>query len=110
MNFAVIEACIAEAIDPDDRRGAPRTVVALDARIRPFGAEGSAAAVLNLSATGFMAETAGEFVVGARVWLILRDRERSTAIVKWTDGNRLGAEFVAPLALAFVQGQGLPES
>jgi hypothetical protein len=52
-----------------------------------------------MSETGFMAETDGHFEVGSRVWLILPGRERASAVVKWTAGDRLGAEFAEPLSL-----------
>jgi hypothetical protein len=46
-----------------------------------------------------MAESAGEFEVGSRVWLMLPGRDRASAIVRWTAGNRLGAEFAEPVSL-----------
>jgi hypothetical protein len=55
--------------------------------------------LLNVSETGFMAETAAEFEVGARVWLILPGRERANALVRWSEGNRIGAEFAEPMLI-----------
>jgi hypothetical protein len=46
-----------------------------------------------------MAESNGEFEVGSRVWLMLPGRDRASAIVRWTAGNRLGAEFSEPVSL-----------
>ena len=46
-----------------------------------------------------MAETDGEFDVGSRVWLMLPGRERANAVVKWVAGEKLGAEFAAPISL-----------
>jgi hypothetical protein len=47
-----------------------------------------------------MAVAEGHFDVGARVWLILPGRrERANAVVKWTAGDRLGAEFAEPVTL-----------
>lgn len=100
MNFAMIEARIAEALDTDDRRRSARVPVAIDARVRPLGEEGSEARIINMSDTGFMAETDDEFEVGSRVWLIMPGRERANAVVKWIAGRRLGAEFAQPLQLA----------
>jgi len=55
--------------------------------------------VVNISETGFMAETDGEFEVGTRVWLILPGRDRANALVKWTAGHKMGAEFAEPITL-----------
>ena len=46
-----------------------------------------------------MAESEGRFEVGSRVWLMLTGRERANAVVKWTAGNKLGAEFAEPISL-----------
>ena len=68
-----------------------------DARVRELGSEGSDARILNLSDTGFMAESGEEFEVGARIWLLLPGRDRAAAVIRWTAGNRLGAEFAEPV-------------
>jgi hypothetical protein len=94
-----IDARIAEQHPSDDRRRAAREPVEVDARLRELGSEGTEATVLNISTTGFMAETAGEFAVGARVWLILPARERANAVVRWAEGKRIGAEFAEPIDL-----------
>jgi hypothetical protein len=102
MSFVSIKARIAE-IESDERRRAPRVAVGLDAKMRELGASGIEARVLNISETGFMAESDGAFEVGSRVWLMLPGRERANAIVKWIAGDRIGAEFAEPLSL-----EGLP--
>jgi hypothetical protein len=102
MSFVSIKARIAE-IESDERRRAPRVAVDLDAKMRELGASGIEARVLNISETGFMAESDGAFEVGSRVWLMLPGRERANAIVKWIAGDRIGAEFAEPLSL-----EGLP--
>jgi hypothetical protein len=99
MNFSMIRARIAEVDDHDERRRFRRRSVALDAKMRELGASGVEARVLNISESGFMAEAEGEFEVGSRVWLILPGRERANAVVKWTAGDRLGAEFAEPISL-----------
>ena len=38
-----------------------------------------------------MAETDGEFEIGARVWLMLPGRDRANAVVKWVAGDKIGA-------------------
>ncbi len=98
MKVSMIKARIANAVDPTDRRRSPRLPVEVDARVRELGSEGSEARVVNLSDTGFMAESTGEFEVGSRVWLILAGRDRASAVVRWTAGNRLGAEFSEPVS------------
>lgn len=103
MSFSMIKARIAEAPDPGDRRRMPRVPVELDVQMRELGSSGVEARVLNISETGFMAETGGHFEVGSRIWLILPGRERASAVVKWTAGDRLGAEFAEPVSLGDLQ-------
>jgi hypothetical protein len=94
----MIKARIAEA-DPTDRRREPRYPIDVEGKVRELGAEGSEARILNISEKGFMAESAGEFEVGSRVWLMLPGRDRASAIVRWTAGSRLGAEFADAISL-----------
>ena len=97
MSFSMIRARIAE--DDSDRRRAARHSVELDAKLRELGESGVEARVLNISASGFMAESEGNFEVGSRVWLMLPGRDRANAVVKWTAGDKLGAEFAEPISL-----------
>ena len=99
MSFSMIKARIGETPDPAERRRASRLPVELDARVRELGTEGVEARVLNISESGFMAETEGEFEVGSRVWLMLAGRNRVNAVVKWVAGDRIGAEFAEPMPL-----------
>ena len=39
------------------------------------------------------------FEVGARVWLMLPGRARANAVIRWTAGDKLGAEFAQPISL-----------
>jgi hypothetical protein len=107
MSFSMIKARIGETPDPMERRRTSRFPVELDARVRELGANGVEARVLNISESGFMAETDGEFEVGARIWLMLPGRGRANAVVKWVAGDKLGAEFAAPLSL---EGLGTSEN
>ena len=91
-----IKARIAED-DSDERRRFTRLPVELEAKMRELGASGVEAKVLNISERGFMALADGHFEVGARVWLMLPGRERANAVVKWTAGDKLGAEFAEPI-------------
>ncbi|MGN6155687.1 MAG: PilZ domain-containing protein [Sphingomicrobium sp.] len=95
----MIKARIAEAPDPNDRRLAPRIPVQLEATVRELGTNGVDARILNISERGFMAESEGRFEVGSRVWLMLPGRDRANAVIKWTAGDRLGAEFAEPIAM-----------
>jgi len=97
MNFSMIKARIAE--DYSDRRRFARVPVELGAKMRELGTSGIEARVLNISESGFMATSDGSFEVGSRVWLILPGRERANAVVKWTAGDKLGAEFAEPISM-----------
>ena len=95
----MIKARIADAGDPSERRRFSRHDVDLEARVRELGETGIDARILNISESGFMAESQGRFDVGSRVWLMLPGRERANAVVKWTAGDKLGAEFSEPISI-----------
>jgi hypothetical protein len=97
MSFVTIKARIAE--DQDERRSASRLPVELEAKMRELGATGVEARVLNISENGFMAIADGRFEVGSRVWLMLPGRDRANAVIKWTAGEKIGAEFAEPISL-----------
>ena len=97
MSFVTIKARIAE--DDSDRRRLPRLPVDLEAKMRELGATGVEARVLNISENGFMAIADGRFEVGSRVWLMLPGRDRANAVIKWTAGEKIGAEFAEPISL-----------
>src|SRR3954447_18115273 len=98
MSFVTIKARIAED-QSVERRHAARMPVELEGKLRELGASGVEAKVLNISEHGFMAVAEGRFEVGSRVWLMLPGRERANAIVKWTAGDKIGAEFAEPMSL-----------
>ena len=104
MSFSMIKARIAEAPEPNDRRRSQRLPIEFEAKMRELGADGVEARVLNISERGFMAQSEGRFEVGSRVWLILPGRERANALVKWTAGDKLGAEFAAPISVDSLLG------
>ena len=99
MSFVTIKARITEDSDSSDRRRTSRFALELGARVRELGEEGCEARVINISETGFMAESNGEFEVGSRIWLILSGRERANALVRWVAGDKIGAEFAEPIAV-----------
>ncbi|MEO5641348.1 MAG: PilZ domain-containing protein [Sphingomicrobium sp.] len=86
--------------DAGERRQSDRLPVAIEARVRPLGEESSEARILNLSETGFMAQTSTVYEVGSRLWLFLPGRARANAVVRWIAGDKLGAEFSEPIAVA----------
>jgi hypothetical protein len=100
MNFSMIKARIADDEDASDRRRSSRYTLELGAKVRELGATGIDARLLNISETGFMAQSEGTFEVGTRVWLILPGRSRANSVVKWTAGDKLGAEFAEAISLA----------
>jgi hypothetical protein len=93
----MIKARIAE--DHSERRRFSRIPVELDAKVRELGENGVEARVLNISRSGFMAASDGRFEVGSRIWLMLPGRDRANAVVKWTAGDKLGAEFAEPISI-----------
>ena len=101
----MIKARIANATDPTDRRRSERVAVALDAKVRELGSEGAEARVVNISDTGFMAQSSGDFEVGSRIWLMLPGRDRASAIVRWTAGDKLGAEFSEAMSIDGLDAQ-----
>lgn len=98
MSFVSIRARIAEDWT-DERRRFMRLPVELEGKMRELGASGVEAKVLNISERGFMAVAEGRFEVGSRVWLMLPGRQRANAVVRWTAGDKLGAEFAEPVSL-----------
>ncbi|MCY7398225.1 MAG: hypothetical protein LH466_05230 [Sphingomonas bacterium] len=59
MSFVTIKARISEMGDPSDRRRSARLAVEIDAKVRELGNEGCEARLINISETGFMAESDG---------------------------------------------------
>jgi len=97
MSFVTIKARIDE--DQSDRRRSSRLPVELEAKMRELGASGVEAKVVNISERGFMAVSDARFEVGSRVWLMLPGRERANAVIKWTAGDKIGAEFADPISI-----------
>lgn len=99
MSISTFTARMGDDSDPANRRRHVRQPVDFEARVRELGANGVEARILNISQHGFMAETEGRFEVGSRVWLMLPGRDRANALVKWTAGDKIGAEFAEPISL-----------
>jgi len=81
---------------PDGRR-AERRVVNLAASLREPGASLVDAEIVNLSVTGFAAESEAPLEIGSHIWLKLPGLEPTNSRVIWVDGRRAGFEFVTPL-------------
>jgi hypothetical protein len=95
--LVTIKARIAE--DHSDRRRFSRLPVDIEAKMRELGASGVEAKVVNISESGFMAISDARFEVGSRVWLMLPGRDRANAVIKWTAGDKIGAEFAEPISM-----------
>lgn len=80
-----------------DGRRAERRIVNLAAHLRDPGARLMDVDVINLSVTGFMAESESGLEEGANVWLKLPGLEPQSARVVWVEGTRAGFEFASPL-------------
>jgi hypothetical protein len=99
------------SITPDaqteQRRSETRLSVSASVALRPFGAGGAEARLLNISSRGFMAETDSASAKGSRVWLTLPDGNRVSALVIWSKDGRLGGQFSDPIdPLAVFQALG----
>lgn len=81
---------------PDGRK-AERRIVNLAASLREPGASLAEAEVVDLSVTGFGAETEASLETGSVVWLKLPGLEPTNCRVVWVDGKKAGFEFLTPL-------------
>ena len=84
---------------PEGRK-AERRIVNLAASLREPGACLADAEVVNLSTTGFAAESSAELEPGCHVWLKLPGLEPVNSRVVWVEGRTAGFEFVTPLHTA----------
>src|SRR3546814_14395679 len=86
----------------ETRRRETRLPVSTEVGLRPFGAAGAEARLINISSNGFMAETKADVGKGSRVWLTLPDGSRASALIIWSKEGRLGGQFsdaIAPLVV-----------
>lgn len=82
--------------DADDRR-ALRQPVQLAAQLRDRGAAKFAIRLIDLSLTGFRAESSSILHEGVLVWLTLPGMAGLEATVVWRDGFLYGCAFSTPL-------------
>lgn len=80
---------------PESRR-AVRCDVRMQARLRERGTPFDIK-IVDLSMTGFRAETVLNVAIGASVWITLPGLSGLEAVVAWRDVNHLGGAFKTPL-------------
>ena len=80
-----------------EERRSERRIVNLAARLREPGATVTGIEVVNLSASGFLAQGEIALEVGTAVWLKLAGLEAKNAHVVWAEEGKAGCEFATPL-------------
>ncbi len=83
-------------------RTALRLPVGIKAQFREQGLNRMEVDVVDLSATGFCIMTVYRVRSGQRVWLSIPSLKPMEAIVRWSNGNQHGCEFVNPMHPAVV--------
>ena len=86
-----------------DGRRTERRIVNLAASLREPGATLVDADVVNLSTTGFMAQTDVPLQVGQFVFLKLPGLEAAKSSVVWVEEGKAGFEFISPLHPAVLE-------
>lgn len=103
----MIHAEILPDLTSEPRRREPRLQIDADLPIRPFGATAVSARLINISSSGFMAETRALIEAGTRVWITLPGADRVNALVLWSKSGQLGGEFTHPIdPLSVIQAAG----
>mgnify|MGYP002651684644 CR=1 FL=1 len=86
------------AAHPLERRFAPRSCVAIPARMRQSGWPGFEVEIVNLSSSGFCAIAVTGMPEGTRAWIQMPGLASQECRIVWNDGATVGAEFATPLA------------
>lgn len=86
--------------DSVDTRATLRLPTKLDARLRDRTGTRGTIRVVDLSLTGFRAETASTLRTGTVVWVTLPGLQSLEATIAWQRGEHIGAAFVRPLHAA----------
>ncbi|MEO5866028.1 MAG: PilZ domain-containing protein [Sphingomonas sp.] len=86
-----------ESAVTDDGRGAERKGVVMRAQLRDRNSAKYKVALLDLSTSGFRAESTHAFHQGETVWLTVPGFAGQQAVVKWATPFECGCAFVAPL-------------
>ena len=87
-------------VDNDENRQALRKPVKMRAHLRDRGATRFEIDVVDLSRTGFRAETSFTLWPGTTVWLTLPGLAGLEAVVAWRDKAAYGCAFAKPLHAA----------
>jgi hypothetical protein len=85
-------------------RTAARRVVNLAARLREPGARAAPVHVMDLSTTGFMAETELSFAGRDDIWIKLPGLEARSCSIIWSKDGKHGFAFSAPLDELTLEG------
>lgn len=85
-----------EGLPPDGRK-AQRQPIAARARFRETGANPYEVEIEDLSATGFRMTSYTRPRVGTRIWVTLPGLQQLEAVVRRTEANSHGCEFIHPL-------------
>lgn len=83
-----------------DNRATLRRAVKLDARVRDRSASRFKIQIVDLSMTGFRAETVFTLRPGSVVWITLPGLQGLEATIAWQRGEHVGAAFRQPLHAA----------
>ena len=86
--------------DATETRAATRLSTKLDALLRDRTGRRCAVSVVDLSLTGFRAETVSKLHPGTLVWVTLPGLQGLEATIAWQRGEHIGAAFVRPLYAA----------
>jgi hypothetical protein len=96
---AVMEQAVPLPIpsDTDESRRALRKAVKMRAQLRDRGTTRFEIEVIDLSTTGFRAQTGFTLWPGTTVWLTLPGLAALESVVAWRDKTRYGCAFTKPL-------------
>lgn len=92
-----------------ERRQAERRAIRFVAHIAEGAGKALPVKVLNISRTGFMAETGVVLKRGARIAFAAPNGETFSAIVRWAQDGRIGCAFATELGWEDLLGLGLEE-
>lgn len=81
----------------EEKRRAPRRAVKAHARFRETGASAFEVELSDLSMLGFCMATFGRPAVGTHIWVQLPGLRSMEAVIRRTNGNDHGCEFIQPL-------------
>lgn len=87
----------------DDSRRALRKAVKMRAQLRDRGTTRFEIEVVDLSTTGFRAQTGFSLWPGTTVWLTLPGLAALESVVAWRDKSRYGCAFARPLHPAVLE-------